>query len=186
MLRARSRSKSVNSKSHDNSETNGVKKWPSEERIICKRSNMRSENNEFVQKQMNFLHRVFHLPDEKDDNQTELLCSKNKSPQPAEPINNSIQQNAKERNLYKRTQYLRAVTTQPRTASQDSESMIVNHSEQREILQHSPELTTSENADDISVIESTTAISGIDGASSTDTTSLEARLQANWHQPPKV
>uniref|UniRef100_A0A0K8UEG3 Protein kinase C-binding protein 1 n=1 Tax=Bactrocera latifrons TaxID=174628 RepID=A0A0K8UEG3_BACLA len=60
-LQRRSRSKSVNRKSEDilDTSTGKLKRWPSDEKML-KRTNMRSQNSEFVQKQMEFLNRVKH------------------------------------------------------------------------------------------------------------------------------
>lgn len=60
-LQRRSRSKSVNRKSEDILDTSSdkLKRWPSDEKML-KRTNMRSQNSEFVQKQMEFLNRVKH------------------------------------------------------------------------------------------------------------------------------
>ncbi|XP_039948239.1 uncharacterized protein LOC120766669 isoform X2 [Bactrocera tryoni] len=60
-LQRRSRSKSVNRKSEDilDTSTGKLKRWPSDEKML-KRTNMRSQNSEFVQKQMEFLSRVKH------------------------------------------------------------------------------------------------------------------------------
>uniref|UniRef100_A0A0A1WZE1 Protein kinase C-binding protein 1 n=1 Tax=Zeugodacus cucurbitae TaxID=28588 RepID=A0A0A1WZE1_ZEUCU len=60
-LQRRSRSKSVNRKSEDilDSSIGKLKRWPSDEKLL-KRTNMRSQNSEFVQKQMEFLNRVKH------------------------------------------------------------------------------------------------------------------------------
>ncbi|XP_053962342.1 uncharacterized protein LOC128865927 isoform X2 [Anastrepha ludens] len=57
----RSRSKSVNRKSTDILDAAGgkLRRWPSDEKML-KRTNMRSQNSEFVQKQMEFLNRVKH------------------------------------------------------------------------------------------------------------------------------
>ncbi|XP_017469105.1 PREDICTED: uncharacterized protein LOC108361088 isoform X1 [Rhagoletis zephyria] len=57
----RSRSKSVNRKSIDGLDAAGgkLKRWPSDEKLL-KRTNMRSQNSEFVQKQIEFLNRVKH------------------------------------------------------------------------------------------------------------------------------
>lgn len=182
-LRANSRSKSVNSKSPDNSDLYDLKKWPSEERIMSKRANMRSENTEFVQKQMEFLQRVFHSSEEKDNDEAEL-CDNNKSKSssesPTELMNNS--------RTLRRDQYLLRVSTmQPNSTQEVNESIAIQgNGDQQEIMQHSPALTVSEIADDLSILESTVSMSGLDGINTMDITSLESYLQTIWVPPPKV
>ncbi|XP_067615397.1 MYND-type zinc finger-containing chromatin reader Zmynd8 [Eurosta solidaginis] len=77
----RSRSKSVNRKSIDTLESTPstcgkLKRWPSDEKM-SKRTNMRSQNSEFVQKQIEFLNRVKHdegdVSSEADDGERSYL-----------------------------------------------------------------------------------------------------------------
>lgn len=192
----RSRSRSVNIKSPDNLDWNNssnnnstVKKWTMEGRISPKRSNMRSENTEFVQKQMEFLQRVFHdTDDDKDVDETPTFsCNKHKSLQ----LESSEQVNMtgggghnKERHQHhyhhsKRTSYSRIAT-----ANAAAIASTVSTSQELEQLE---QMESSDNvADDVSsVIGSNLSISEMDGINIVDTT-REFELEANWQPPPKV
>lgn len=193
-LRPRSRSKSVH-----NSEINlsrphkKLKKWPSEERLN-KRPNMRSENSEFAQKQMEFLQRVMQACETPSSRSRSRSRSGGRSCGRRTP--NQISETATtgrenvvgggggggaQKNVGNKERQVNRNKHEIEFENDD------NHSQ---VLQTSLAESTELQDDDQSVNESNTSVLGVSSTADTliaDSNDIvETNLTSIWQAPPKV
>ncbi|XP_065368922.1 MYND-type zinc finger-containing chromatin reader Zmynd8 [Calliphora vicina] len=191
-LRPRSRSKSMhNSELNQTGSHKKLKKWPSEERIH-KRTNMRSENSEFAQKQMEFLQRVIHACENPPSRSRSRSRSDGRSMSCGRKTPNSINEPS-----FAGVTTGAAVVVQPpkshKSRSKDRNSkrskyeMSSENDEQQQLPQHLGD-NANEQADDESVNESQASLMGISSLGDTmlaDNDTEEAHSKTVWQPAPK-
>ncbi|KNC32795.1 hypothetical protein FF38_00265 [Lucilia cuprina] len=201
-LRPRSRSKSMhNTELNQTGSHKKLKKWPSEERIH-KRTNMRSENSEFAQKQMEFLQRVIHACENPGSRSRSRSRSDGRSMSGGRKTPNSIneptfaggttgsggvvqqqqlqQQQQPQQKTYKSS-------SKDRNSKRNKYEMSSENDEQQQMSQLLGE-NVNEQADDESVNESQASLMGISSlgdATLGDNDEVEARLKSIWQPAPK-
>ncbi|TMW50068.1 hypothetical protein DOY81_004878 [Sarcophaga bullata] len=181
-LRPRSRSKSMH-----NSELNllrshkKLKKWPSEERLH-KRPNMRSENSEFAQKQMEFLQRVIHACE------TPRSRSRSRSRSCGRRTPNQMSETSTGRENVGDSQK-NSVNKDRSVKRNKNETVFENDDHQSHLLQGSLAESSEPQDDDQSVNESNASVLGvslsIDTLMTDNNDTVETHLKSIWQAPPK-
>ncbi|KAM7363659.1 zinc finger MYND-type containing 8 isoform 1-T5 [Cochliomyia hominivorax] len=197
-LRPRSRSKSMHN-SELNATTTGshkkLKKWPSEERIH-KRTNMRSENSEFAQKQIEFLQRVIHA----NENPRSRSRSRSRSDGRSKSCGRRTPNSINEPNFAGSTVVggMGAMVQQQQQQQKSHKSSSKERNSKRNKYEMGSEndeqqmLSLIENVneqpDDVSINESQTSLMGSNTLVDTtigDTDEIVEYLKSIWQPPPK-
>lgn len=181
-----SRSKSLHSKSLDFSDREKIVKWPSEERLVAKRTNMRSENPEFAQKHKDFLKGVIH------SSETPERCLRSRSSSGSAIImrsrssSKSAGRYEKELSLYQPNhKYAMDIEHYDKPVQNSMEIEIRDSSYGVGVCSGQP-YSASENADDNSINDSNKSVINLDGKLNSDESSLEVHLRDVWQPPLKV
>uniref|UniRef100_A0A1A9VEW0 PWWP domain-containing protein n=1 Tax=Glossina austeni TaxID=7395 RepID=A0A1A9VEW0_GLOAU len=180
-----SRSKSLHSKSLDFSDREKIVKWPSEERLVAKRTNMRSENPEFAQKHKDFLKEVIH------SSETPERCLRSRSSSGSAIImrsrssSKSAGRYEKELSLYQPNhKYAMDIEHYDKTVQNSMEIEIRDSSFGVGVCSGQP-YSASEIADDNSINDSNKSVINLDGKLNSDESSLEVHLRDVWQPPLK-
>uniref|UniRef100_A0A1B0B384 PWWP domain-containing protein n=1 Tax=Glossina palpalis gambiensis TaxID=67801 RepID=A0A1B0B384_9MUSC len=180
-----SRSKSLHSQSLNFIDREKIVKWPSEERLVVKRTNMRSENPEFAQKHKDFLKEVIH------SSETPERCLRSRSSSGSAIImrsrssSKSAGRYEKELSLYQPNhKYAMDIEHYDKTVQSSMEIEIRDSGFGVSVCSGQP-YSASENADDNSINDSNKSVINLDGKLNSDESSLEVHLRDVWQPPLK-